>query len=208
MHKSLLVIRAHPLTSEQSRSMRMADAFVAVFRENNPHAHVTELALYDVAIPEIDLDLLSAWHKLACGVPFPHLHDFEQTKATLFDHYTNEFLEHDITVVANPLWNLQIPTRLKAWIDTISRAGMTFRYDESGQAVGLVSGKKAVHLQSAGGVFGGQDPANQYVRDIFGFIGITDFENVVMEGVDHDPAHADAIEAAALDQVRVLAAKY
>lgn len=188
--------------------MALADEFVRVYKETHPSDPVVELRLYDVAIPEIDLDLLSAWKKLAAGTPFVHLHDFEQNKATLFDNYTEQFLAADRVVIANPLWNPQVPTRLKAWIDTITRAGKTFNYGPTGEPIGLATGKRGVHLQTAGGVFGGQDPASQYVRTVLGFIGVTDFQQVAVEGVDHEPARADEFMHAGIVQVREVASTF
>src|ERR1019366_3144760 len=119
----LLVVRAHPLTSEFSRSMQLADEFVRVYSQTHPDDDVLDLNLYNRAVPEIDLDLLSAWKKIGSGTPFAHLDQAEQLKATLFDGYTSQFLNVDKIVVANPLWNLNVPTRLKAWIDMIAVAG-------------------------------------------------------------------------------------
>jgi FMN-dependent NADH-azoreductase len=205
---TLLVVRAHPLTSEFSRSMQLTDEFVHVYAGAHPDDDVVDLNLYNRAIPEIDLDLLSAWQKLGAGTPFVHMHAAEQMKATLFEGYTTQFLGADKVVVANPLWNLQVPTRLKAWIDTISVAGRTFRYDDDGIAVGLVRGKKAVHIQTSGGVFGGLDPASVYVQTIFTFLGVEDFTHIGAEGMDHDPEHAGEIVATALARVREVAAAF
>jgi FMN-dependent NADH-azoreductase len=204
----LLVVRAHPLTSEFSRSMQLTDEFVRVYRETHPGDDVLDLNLYARAVPEIDLDLLSAWKKLGAGVPFAHLDEGEQIKLTLFDGYTSQFLTVDKIVVANPLWNLNVPTRLKAWIDAIAVAGQTFVYNEDGVAVGLVHGKKAVHIQTSGGVFEGLDPASMYVKTIFTFLGVEDFEQIFAEGMDHDPEHAGEIVAAALARVREVAAAF
>lgn len=201
----LLVIRAHPLTSENSRSMRLTDEFVKTYKETHPDDDVLEQSLYNIAIPEIDLDLFSAWNKLREGVPFVRLHEAEQTKSTLFEGYTTQFLNMDKIVIANPLWNLQVPTRLKAWIDCICVAGKTFKYSETGEAVGLVTGKKALHIQTNGGVYNGQDPASQYVRTMLGFIGVTDFQAIAAEGMDHDPARAGEIMDAAFAEVRAAA---
>ncbi len=208
MPNQLLVVRAHPLDSEHSRSMRLADAFVEAYRATHPDHQITELRLYDVAIPEIDLDLLSAWDKLAGGTPFIHLHEFEQVKTTLFDHYTDQFLAAERIVVANPLWNMQVPTRLKAWADTVSRAGRTFRYSPTGEPIGLTEGKRAVHLQSAGGVFRGKDPASEYIATLFHFLGIEDVLHVNLEGVDHDPARAEEFTERALARAREIAATF
>jgi len=204
----LLVVRAHPLTSEVSNSMKLTDEFVRVYRDANPDDDVIDFNLYSVAIPEIDLDLLSGWKQLSAGTPFVHLHPSEQNKVTLFAQYTEQFLGADKVVVANPLWNLQVPTRLKAWIDTICVAGKTFEYTETGEAVGLVRGKKALHIQTAGGIFGGQDPACTYMRTMFEFVGVGDFHQITAEGMDHDPANADAIIADAMARVAQLAATF
>ncbi|WES64371.1 FMN-dependent NADH-azoreductase [Microbacter sp. GSS18] len=204
----LLVIRAHPLNSDRSRSMRLTDEFLKVYTEAHPGDDIIDQNLYEIAIPEIDLDLFSAWRKLGEGTPFVRLDDVEQSKITLFEGYTTQFLNMDKIVIANPLWNLQVPTRLKAWIDCITVAGKTFRYNAQGEAEGLVHGKKALHIQAAGGVFNSQDPASQYLRTMLGFIGIEDFTEIAAEGMDHDPARADDIMAAALTKVQEAAATF
>lgn len=204
----LLVIRAHPLTSEASKSMRLGDEFLAAYTAAHPDDDIIDQNLYNVAIPEIDLDLFSAWGKLREGMPFVRLNEAEQNKITLFDGYTTQFLNMDKIVVVNPLWNLQVPTRLKAWIDCICVAGKTFKYNESGEAVGLVTGKKALHIQTAGGFFNSEDPASHYLRTMLGFIGIGDYQEVAAEGMDHDPVHADDIMAAAIAKVREVAATF
>ncbi|MCC4268000.1 NAD(P)H-dependent oxidoreductase [Microbacterium schleiferi] len=87
-------------------------------------------------------------------------------------------------------------------------AGKTFRYNEQGEAVGLVHGKKALHIQAAGGVFNSQDPASQYLRTMLGFIGIDDYTEIAAEGMDHDPARSDEIMAAAFAKVEEAAATF
>ena len=55
--KKLLIVRAHPYGSDRSRSMQLADAFLAGFRETHPDALVEDINLYTAAVPEIDIDL-------------------------------------------------------------------------------------------------------------------------------------------------------
>src|SRR5699024_9797585 len=105
----------------------------------------------------------------------------------------------DKIVVANPLWNLNVPSRLKSWFDTISVAGKTFRYTEEG-SVGMVTGKKALHIQANGGIYSGADPASQYVQTMFQFLGITDFHQLFVEGMDHFPDQAEQFIADALKE--------
>lgn len=196
----LLVIRAHPLDSSRSRSMQLADAFVAGFTATHPDAMVEDINLYSRAVPEIDVDLLTGWDELRKGEPFVHLSAMQQAKLTLFENYTMQFLGADIVVVANPLWNLSVPTRLKAWIDTVCRSGVTFRYNAEGRAEGLAKGKQLVHLQASGGHFASKDPASSYVKGVFKFLGC-EVEQFAAEGMDHEPERADEIMAEACARI-------
>lgn len=200
---TLLVVRAHPLNERISRSMTVTDAFVASYKEHHPQDRVEEMNVYSIQVPEIDSDLLNAWDALASGTRFYALSTAQQHKLTLFDALTAGFLEHDKIVIANPLWNLSIPTRLKAWFDTITVAGKTFRYSEAG-TVGMVKGKKVLHIQANGGYYNGSDPASQYVKRLFNFLGVEDYHQLFVEGMDHNPAHADAIVAEAIETAKAL----
>ncbi|MEJ6542419.1 FMN-dependent NADH-azoreductase [Brachybacterium paraconglomeratum] len=199
-----LIVRAHPLDPSKSRSMTMADAFVEELTAHRPDTVVDDVRLYETAVPEIDLDMMTGWERLRAGEHFSHLTGAQQNKLALFDRYTEQFQSADLVVIANPLWNLSVPTRLKAWIDTICRAGVTFRYTAEGEAEGLVTDKTVVHLQASGGHFGQQDPASLYIAGMFQFLGCTT-HTVAAEGMDHEPDRAEEIMEAALHRVRELA---
>lgn len=202
---SLLIVRAHPLNEESSRSMQVTDAFLKSYKQHHPQDKINDINLYEQAIPEIDRHLLNAWEELRAGKPFDELTEIQQEKATLFNGYTESFLSADKVIVANPLWNLNVPARLKAWIDTITVSGVTFKYNEAGKAVGTVRNKKALHIQANGGTYTGSDPASQYLKTIFGFIGVTDFQELFVEGMDHNPDQAQLIVAEARDKAIELA---
>ena len=96
-----------------------------------------------------------------------------------------EFLAADAVVIAAPMYNFTIPTQLKAWIDRIAVAGQTFRYTEAGPE-GLCGGKKIVIVSTSGGMHAGQATGvahEEYLKVLFGFIGITDIEIVRAEGL-------------------------
>lgn len=200
----LLVVRAHPLNNRESRSMKVTDAFVQSYKQHHPEDQVEDINVYELQVPEIDSDLLNAWDDLSKGVRFYALTTEQQHKITVFNALTDSFLEHDKVVVASPLWNLSIPTKLKAWLDTITVAGKTFRYTESG-SVGMVEGKKVLHIQANGGIYKGNDPASQYVKTLFTFLGVTDFHQLFAEGMDYNPAQADEIVAKVVEQAKELA---
>lgn len=200
----VLIVRAHPLNNATSRSMQVTDAFVAAYREYHPDDHIEDINLYDINVPEIDGDLLNAWAHLQEGRPFYSLSNAQQHKVTLFNSFTDGFLQKDKIVIANPLYNLNIPSRLKAWFDTITVAGKTFKYTESG-SVGLVDGKKALHIQANGGFYNGNDPASQYVKTILTFLGVEDVTQLFVEGMDYDPSRADEIVQDAIARARDIA---
>jgi FMN-dependent NADH-azoreductase len=85
------------------------------------------------------------------------------------------------------MYNFSIPATLKAWIDMIARARLTFRYTENGP-VGLLSGKKAYLIVATGGVPVGSelDFATPYLRHALRFIGITDVEIVVADRLNSE----------------------
>lgn len=200
----LLVVRAHPLDSEHSRSMQVTDAFVKSYTESHPEDTIEDINLYDLAVPDIDRNLLQAWSELGTGIAFDELSEATQQKITLFNGYTNGFLHADKVVIANPLWNLNVPARLKAWVDTITVAGKTFKYNEKGEAVGLAGDKKVLHIQANGGVYDGKDPANQYLKTILTYIGVSDFQELFVEGMDYAPDKAADIIAEGIEKATAL----
>lgn len=81
----------------------------------------------------------------------------------------------DTLVIGVPIYNFGVPAVLKAWIDQIARARVTFKYTENGP-VGLLEGKRAYLVIASGGTPAGSDIdfATGYMRHVLGFIGIHD----------------------------------
>ncbi len=81
----------------------------------------------------------------------------------------------DTLVIGLPIYNFGVPAALKAWVDQVARAGVTFRYTETGPK-GLLTGKRAIIAVASGGTEAGSDVdfATGYIRHVLGFIGITD----------------------------------
>ena len=98
-----------------------------------------------------------------------------------------EILASDIIVLEAPMYNFNIPSVLKAWIDHIVRAGLTFTYSASG-VEGLLKGKKVILVLGRGGMYTEgpmkvMDYQETYLRAVLGFVGITDIDTVLIEGV-------------------------
>jgi len=119
------------------------------------------------------------------------------------DELTAELLGCDRLVIASPMHNFTVSASLKAWIDQVVRADMTFKVTEDG-VVPLLHGKKAVVITARGGFVAGSDYDFQepYLRKILGFIGITDVTFIHAEGVNNgEDARVAAMTKASADLV-------
>jgi len=112
-----------------------------------------------------------------------------------------EFLDADVVVIGAGLYNFTIPSQLKAWVDRICANGKTFRYTANGPE-GLAGGKRVIVALSRGGIYSSGpaaalEHAETYLRGVLGFLGISDVEFVIAEGVNMgDEAKAAAIKSA------------
>ena len=148
-----------------------------------------------VAIPTIDADWLAAnWTKE------DERSDEQRATLALSDNLIEEIKAADTLVIGTPIYNFGIPANLKAWIDQIARAGLTFRYTEAGPE-GLLTGKRAIIAIASGGTQVGSDIdfASGYLRHVLGFVGITDVQFVAADQlmIDADASHAKADAALA-----------
>lgn len=138
------------------------------------------------ALPHID----ETWVN-ANFTPADQRSDAQNAALALSDTLIAEIKAADVLVIGVPVYNFGVPAALKAWIDLIARAGVTFTYTENGPK-GLMTDKRAVIAIASGGTEVGSDIdfASGYLRHILGFIGITDVEIIAA-----DKTMADADKA-------------
>ncbi len=122
-----------------------------------------------------------------------------------------EFLAADTVVIGVAFYNFGISSQLKAWVDRILIAGQTFRYGPNGPE-GLAGGKRVILAIARGGFYGPGAPtasfehAETYLRTALGFIGITNIEVVIAEGLAVGPAQRAAAMTQAEERIALLAA--
>jgi len=125
--------------------------------------------------------------------------------------FMDELFAADILVIGAPMYNLSIPTPLKAWIDRIAVAGKTFQYTATGPE-GLLKNKKAFIASARGGVYSAGSPAaalehqESYLLGLLAFIGVTDVKVVRAEGIAFGPEAKEAAIAHALEEIAAIAA--
>ncbi|MFS8146903.1 FMN-dependent NADH-azoreductase [Rhizobium sp. R635] len=125
------------------------------------------------------------------------------------DELVAELFAADTIVISTGLINFNIYSSLKTWIDNVARAGVTFKYTESGP-VGLLTGKKVYVVLTSGGVYsqGPAAPLNHavpYLKSVLGFLGITDVETIYVEGLAFGPEAAEKAIDAAKSRVQEIA---
>ena len=107
----------------------------------------------------------------------------------------------DVIVIGVPMYNFGVPVQLKAWIDAIAKAGVTFRYTANGPE-GLLKGKKVYLALARGGLYKDTpaDVQTPYLKNVLGFLGLTDLSFIHAEGLSMgEEAAAKAFAAAEAD---------
>lgn len=170
---NLLVINAHPDPhNPQSATHQM----LAHLRGKLP-ANAHELALYETDIPALDADLLAVMYKRLQGST---LNAQDQAIATRSAALLEPFIAATHLIIALPMHNFGIPSRLKDYLDNLIIPGKTFVHDESGMPQGLLTHHKAWILQASGGSYHEESPiaalehSIPYLHTALGFIGIRD----------------------------------
>jgi FMN-dependent NADH-azoreductase len=177
---------------EASVSSRLASELVS--RLAGPADRVTVRDLRATPHPALDEAALGALF-----TPVEQRTPEQAARVALDDALIAEIQAADVVVLGVPMINFGIPASLKNWIDAISRAKVTFQYTAQGPE-GLLKGKKVYAVMARGGKYRGSPADSQvpYLRQVLGFLGMTDVEFIYAEGLAMGP---DA-EAAALSEAR------
>ncbi|MGC6569068.1 FMN-dependent NADH-azoreductase [Streptococcus sp. VTCC 12886] len=194
---TVLIVKAHPLDSQKSYALRALEEFETRFASLHPEDRIEIVDVFEDQIPTLDKPLLEA---MAAAKKGEEIASEQAERLERYNAFTQQFLSADKIVVVNPLWNLNVPSQLVSWINTINVAGLTFKYGPEG-SIGLIKDKKLLHIQSNGGVYAGQDPAAQYIKSIFEFLGFKDIQQVFIEGQSADPSQAQAIFEEAMGKI-------
>lgn len=185
---------------EDSVTRQLGTRFIDTLRQQHGELHVTRR---DTArgLPLIDADWIGANF-----TPEPQRSEAQQVVLAQSDALVNELQQADVLVIDSPIYNFSVPAALKAWIDLVARAGLTFHYTENGPQ-GLLSNKKAYVIMASGGTTIGSDIdfASGYLRHVLGFIGIHDVTVIPAECLNANrDAALDAVQQHIREAVNTL----
>ena len=203
----LLYIKASP--RPESRSVAVADAYLAALKARAPGLSVDVMDLWDEPLPEFDGDRANA--KLAVITGQQH-NAIQKTKWDGVIAIVERFKAADIYLFAVPMWNGGIPYRLKQYIDIVHQPGHLWGLDAATGYFGLLQNKKAV-LAYTSGAYGptapspafGTDHHSTYLRDWLNQAGVTDIAEIRYQPTLLDP-DSEAAFARAKTEAAALAA--
>jgi FMN-dependent NADH-azoreductase len=176
----LLYVRTSP-RGEASKSIQIADAYLAAYREAHPDALIETVDLWELGLPEFDGD--SAASKMSF---FGEAGMTDKQKAIYAElvRLFEQFNSADDYLFAIPMWNFGVPYKLKQYIDLLSMPGTLFGFDPAEGYIGLLKGKRATAVYSAAIYHDGApkafgtDYVSTYFTDWLNFAGISDVETI------------------------------
>lgn len=181
------------LQGDNSYSTKLSKAIIGKVIEKYPGSTIATVNLVEQQIPHVTPALLQAMF-----TPGEQLTAEGKESLRYSDDAVKQLMDADIIVIGAPLYNYTIHTSLKAWIDHVTRAGITFGYGEQGP-VGMVTGKKVYVAMSSGGVYS-EGPGKEndfvapYLKAFLGFLGMTDVTVFRAEGLKVPGVKETALE--------------
>ncbi|WP_298531961.1 NAD(P)H-dependent oxidoreductase [uncultured Algibacter sp.] len=164
-----------------SHSRKLADFFEKKWIIENPDGIVIRRDLAKQNIPHIKNDTIEGFYTSE------EFMTNESKKATaLSDELITELKSANEILISSPLYNLNIPSNLKAYLDQIVRIGHTFNINENGY-YGLLENKIAFIITAKGGSYKGTlmeqyDFQEPYLKAILAHMGVKTQNIFSLEG--------------------------
>jgi FMN-dependent NADH-azoreductase len=168
------------LFGDNGNSSQLTHEFVQGWKRQHPDGEVT---IHDFA--KEDVPHLDATRVQALFSPAESRTAEQQAVVDYSDNLIAEIQAADVIVLGVPLYNFGVPSTLKAYFDHLARAGVTFKYTETGP-IGLLDNKPVYIIATRGGVHKGQpsDTQSQFLTNFLGFLGLTDVHFIYAEGLN------------------------
>jgi FMN-dependent NADH-azoreductase len=194
--KNVLVINSS-ISGANGNSTKLVQHLLAQL----PQAQVTEIDLGAKPLPHLEMAEIGAWM-----TPAAERSAEQQALAAHSDDLIAKVQAADAVIFGVPMYNFALPSQLKALLDRLARAGVTFKYTETGP-VGLLQDKPVIFALARGGVYANTPADSQvpFLKTFFNFIGLTQLHFVYAEGLNMGPDAAEKGISAAQQQLTELA---
>lgn len=187
----ILVIHSSP-NLESSQSRKLTQILLKEVQEKFPKSQITQRDLAVNPVAPLMPDTIEA---VRTQKPISELKTGKNARK-LSDELVKELMDNDIIVIGAPMYNFNIPSTLKAYIDYITRSGVTFGYDPAEKrSKGLIKGKKVLVIITSGGTYENtkNDHQGPYLQWILNYLGLAENLTFVRaEGLGGAKDKADA----------------
>lgn len=197
--KNILIVNSS-ISGDQGQSNQLIENFLQALPTE---VQLTRLDLNQQQLPHLAMSEIAAWM-----TPVAERSAEQAEIAALSDLSIAQVQAADVILVGVPMYNFGVPSQLKAWLDRLARAGITFKYTEAG-AVGLLADKPVVIFATRGGIYKDlpHDSQTPFLKAFFNFIGLKNLHFVYAEGLNMGADSAQAALQAAKVQIGDLTAQ-
>lgn len=194
--KNILVINSS-ISGSNGNSNKLVQFLLAQLSD----VQVTEIDLNVRPFPHLEMSEIGAWM-----TPAAERSREQQALAAYSDELIAKVEAADAIVFGVPMYNFALPSQLKALLDRLARAGVTFKYTETGP-VGLLKDKPVIFALARGGVYANSPADSQvpFLKTFFNFVGLTQLHFVYAEGLNMGPEAAEEGLTGAQQQLTELA---
>lgn len=190
------------LFSDNGNSSTLSNEFVKNWLATHPEGKVVVRDLAKNPIPHLDGANVTAFF-----TPAESRTAEQQAQVDFSDSLIAEIQNADALVIGVPLYNFGVPSQLKAYFDQLARAGVTFKYTETGP-VGLLNDKPVHIIAARGGLYAGSpaDTQTGFLNTFFGFLGLKSVQYIYAEGLNMGDDSKSKALSKAREQIEVSAA--
>lgn len=180
------------LFSDQGNSSTLSNEFVKNWLAKHPDGKVIVRDLAKEEIPHLNGAQVQAFF-----TPAENRTEAQKALVAASDELVAELANADAVVIGAPLYNFGIPSTLKAYFDQVARAGVTFKYTETGP-VGLLKDKPVYVISARGGFHLGKpsDTQTGHITHFLNFLGLQSVNHIYAEGLSISDAKDKALNEA------------
>ncbi|GAB60325.1 FMN-dependent NADH-azoreductase [Rheinheimera nanhaiensis] len=198
--KQILLINSS-INGDKGHSVQLAQQFLAQLPKGS--FTLDTLDLNTDPVGHLEMAEIAAWM-----TPTEQRSSEQQQLAAISDQLIARIKAADVIVLGVPMYNFGVPSQLKALLDRVARAGVTFKYTEQGP-VGLLDDKPVVVFATRGGVYQGTalDSQTPFLHTFLNFVGLKDVHFIYAEGLNMGADAQQAALTAAKARLAELSAK-
>mgnify|MGYP001158056840 FL=1 len=191
--KKIIYLEGSP-RKKRSHSINIANEYLNKVRENDSSIEIKTIDLWSMDLPEFTGDMMDAKYAVIGGTDPSDKQKEAWGKVTKI---FNDFADADHYVFSIPMWNFNIPYKLKHFIDIVTQPGLSWSYNPDDGYKGLMGGRTATVIYASGDGysegtgFETYDLQKPYIELWLTFIGFDKIDKVITDRTLFEPEEAE-----------------